>query len=369
MIHVPRPESIRPAAGTLASLHSSWSDPVPTGIVLAGTHTWANTQFDALLPRQMVPVAHRPLISYGLSWLEQAGIDDVVVCGNRGTGPLQSLLHSHVGFGMHVLYLEDPMPRGAAGCVRDAVSVSEGDTFVVTDGTSIPNVDLRELLAFHRSSGAAATVVVHAEPGEGGRSRLRTPTGVFVFERRALASVPARGFYDIKEHLIPRLRAASERVVMYASGSSAPRVFGASTYLAVNEWVVERLVSSRSETHASAPFRLAWDAPIGYIRIGESLVHYEASVASDVVISGPVLIAAGAHIQAGAVLVGPSSVGRNSTVERGALVSRSAIWRRAVVGANATADRSVVADGAVVPADSRAFRTVVRGHDHAGRQL
>jgi NDP-sugar pyrophosphorylase family protein len=223
------------------------------------------------------------------------------------------------------------------------------------------------LLAFHRTSGAAATVVVHADANDAGKSRLRTPTGVFVVERQALASVPARGFYDIKEHLIPRLRAAGEHVAMYASGSSAPRVLGASTYLAVNEWVVERLVSSRSEADTSARLRLAWDAPIGYIRVGESLVHYEASVASDVVITGPVLIAAGAHVHSGAVLVGPSSVGRNSIVGKGALVSRSAIWRRAVVGANATADRTVVADDAVVPAESRAFRTVVRGRGDTRR--
>lgn len=342
------------------------SGPLPTGIVLAGTHTWANTQFDSLLPRQLVPVAHRPLISYGLSWLEQAGVEQVVVCGNRSTGPLQSLLHSTVGFGMRVLYLEDAMPRGAAGCVRDAVESSDGETFVVTDGTSIPNVDLSELLAFHSRTGAAATVVVHEDTHHVGHNGLLTPTGVFVFERRAVTSVPARGFYDIKEHLIPRLRLAGEQVMMFESGRSAPRVLGASTYLAVNQWVVERLVSSRTVSDPRSPLRLAWDTPIGYIRIGESLVHYEASVASDVIITGPVLIAAGARVMSGAVLVGPSSVGRNSTVEKGALVSRSAVWRRAIVGANATADRTVVADDAVLAPDSRAFRTVVRA---SGRRL
>lgn len=342
--------------------------PVPTGIVLAGTHTWANTQFDALLPRQLVPVAHRPLISYALSWLEEASVENVVVCGNRGAGLIQPLLESHVGFGMRLLYLEDPMPRGAAGCVRDAVAAGSGDTFVVTDGTSIPTVDINDLLAFHRASGAAATVVVHSEPAADGKPGLRPPTGVFVFERRALASVPDRGFYDIKEHLIPRLRASGERVVIYASDRSAPRVLGASTYLAVNEWVVERLVSSRSAVPTSGPARLGWDAPIGYIRIGDGLVHYEASIASDAVITGPVLIAAGARVRSGAVIVGPSSVGRNSTVEKGALVSRSAIWRRSVVGANAAADRTVVADDAVIEPERRAFRTVVRGRTNTKRQ-
>lgn len=331
----------------------------PTGIVLAGTHVWANTQFDALLPRQLVPVAHRPLISYALGWLTQANVQTVVVCGNRGAGLLGAGLRNQVGHGMRLVYLEDPMPRGAAGCVRDAVSAVSGDTFVVTDGTSIPNVDLNALLAFHRRSEAAATVVVHQAPT--GSMELRQPTGAFVFERRALESVPAHGFYDIKEHLIPRLRAAGARIAMYSSSRPAPRVLSASTYLAVNEWAVELYVSSRSVTHPSAPARRAWDPPAGYVRVGDALIHSDAQVARDVVITGPVLIAAEARVDSGAVIVGPTSVGRNSIIESGALVSRSAVWRRAVVGARALADRSVVADDAVIEPESRAFRTVVRG--------
>lgn len=331
----------------------------PTGIVLAGTHVWANTQFDALLPRQLVPVAHRPLISYALSWLTQANVQTVVVCGNRGAGLLEAGLRSQVGHGMRLVYLEDPMPRGAAGCVRDAVSAVQGDTFVVTDGTSIPNVDLSTLLAFHQRSEAAATVVVHQAAT--GNMELRQPTGAFVFERRALESVPAHGFYDIKEHLIPRLRAAGARIAMYSSSRPAPRVLSASTYLAVNEWAVELYVSSRSATHPTAPARRAWDPPLRYVRVGDALIHSDATVARDVVITGPVLIAAEARVGSGAVLVGPTSVGRNSVIESGALVSRSAVWRRAVVGARALADRSVVADDAVIEPESRAFRTVVRG--------
>lgn len=324
-----------------------------TGIVLAGTHPWSRSAFDTLLPRPLVPVAHRPLISYGLTWLGQGGIEDVTVCGNRETRALQMRLVNHVPFGMSVTYLEDPMPRGAAGCVRDAVWAGNADTFVVTDGTSVPNVDLRALLAFHRASGAAATVVVHEEARDGVKSGRRTPTGIYVFERRALATVPARGFYDIKEHLVPRLHRAGEQVEMYAADSPTPRVLGAATYLAVNEWAVEQLVG-------------AGDTPDGYIRIGESLVHCEASVAADAVMAGPILIGPGARVLSEAVIVGPTSIGRNVTVKNGALVSRSAIWRRSIVGAQAAADRCILADDAFVEPESRAFRSVVAGRTDPG---
>ena len=72
-----------------------------TGILLAGTHPWSNSAFD-LLPRCLLPVAHRPLIWYGLSWLHREGIREVAVCGNRETRVLQSRLARHVPSGMAV---------------------------------------------------------------------------------------------------------------------------------------------------------------------------------------------------------------------------------------------------------------------------
>src|SRR5437879_9487381 len=148
------------------------------GIVLVGTHPWTNSAFDGLLPRALCPVAHRPLISYALSWLHQAGIEDVAVCANRETRALQPRLLGHVPHGMTLSYHEDPMPRGAAGSVADAASASDAETFVVADGTAVPNVNLGDLLSAHQSSGAALTVVVHAEPGSNGNRCLQAPSGI-----------------------------------------------------------------------------------------------------------------------------------------------------------------------------------------------
>src|SRR4051812_14937743 len=146
-----------------------------TGIILAGTHPWTNSAFDTL-PRTLLPVAHQPLIWYGLSWLHNGGVSDVAVCGNRETRLLQSRLPRYVPVGLRVSYHEDPMPRGAGGSARDAATTFETETFVVIDGTSIPTVDLTELLATHRDSGASVTVVVHSEARGTGNGRIDIPS-------------------------------------------------------------------------------------------------------------------------------------------------------------------------------------------------
>src|SRR5215831_1870342 len=105
------------------------------GIVLAGTHPWTRSAFDRLPPRPLLPIAHRPLLSYSLSWLRDGGISFAVVSANRETRVLESRLHHHVPDGLMVAYRRDEMPRGAAGALKDAIEGTDAQTFVVADGT------------------------------------------------------------------------------------------------------------------------------------------------------------------------------------------------------------------------------------------
>jgi len=293
--------------------------------LLAGTHPWTNSAFDTLAARTLLPIAHRPLIWYGLSWLHDHGIRDVAVCGNRETSVLESTLTRHVPYGMNVAYHQDPMPRGAAGSARDAALATDSQTFVIAEGTAIPTVDLTDVLEKHEASGACVTVVVHSEMRRDGTTTAQAPSGIYVFSRRAFEAVPALGFCDIKEKLIPQLYAAGERIVPYEAATASPRVLDSSTYMAVNEWMVERLSKTADEYK-------------GYIRSGHALVHSEAFVAADAALVGPVLVGPGARILSGAVVVGPATIGRDVVVERGATISRSAIWRRCTISENAVVD-------------------------------
>lgn len=316
------------------------------GIVLAGSHPWTKSAFDKLIPRALLPIAHRPLIWFALTWLREAGIENVAVCANRETRALQEPVARHIPDGMKLSYHEDSMPRGAAGSFRDAAATSSAEAFVVTDGSAIPTVDLPALLAAHQSSGATVTVVVDAECCQDGKGALQSPSGTYVFNRRAIERVPARGFYDIKETLIPQLYREGERIVAYRTDTPSPRVLSPTTYLAVNEWALERLAPSRYQSN-------------GYVRCGDSLIHEDAMVAADALLVGPALVGPNARIMSGAVVVGPTSIGRGATIRQRALVSHSAVWRRAVVGAEAVVFQCIVADDAIVGAHSQALRSVI----------
>ena len=334
------------------------------GIVLAGSYQWSEIGFDRLLPRPLLPVAHRPLASYAVRWLHEGGIGAAVVCANAGSRALKTRLSSQTPPGMELTFQEDPTPRGPAGCARDAWFGSNAETVVVVDGTTLPVVDLQAVLDAHFETGAAMTVVVDEIPtacatcgsrwcttcsgpltAQPGRPGVQTPSGVYVFDRRAFELVPERGFQDIKENLIPLLYEAGEVVATFGVPASTPRVINASTYLSVNQWTVEQLAEKGEELP-------------GYFALGDLQAHPTARLALDAVIVGPVLVGPQVRVDSGATIVGPATIGFGATIGAGAMVSRSAVWRKSVIGAEAVVDRCVVADQAYVAAKAVLMGTV-----------
>ena len=307
------------------------------GIVLAGTHHWGDGVFERVLRGPLLPVAQTPLIKYPLQWLHDAGIRAAVLCANSATPSLRDVLGDGDPSHLALSYFEDHEPRGPAGCSRDAAVMTDASTFIVIEGTIVPTLDFAAMIAAHRQSGAAATVVVEFDRRRRGMTSgvRRQPAGIYVFERTALTSVAQHGYQDIKEGLLGRLNAAGEHVAMHEVHGLSAKVLDYSSYAAVSRWLVSRAIER--------PTFLA-----SYQRVGEGMHHPSAFVHPTARIIGPVLLAEGVRVEEDAVIVGPASIGARSVLGRGSIVSRSFVWDDCVIGENASVDASLLADRVVV---------------------
>lgn len=318
------------------------------GIVLAGAHAWGGCLLDEVSPRPWLPVAGRPLLGHILDWIRGSGIRSATVCGNSETVLFHRGLVRAEQAGVDLAFSEDVMPRGPAGCARDAGLACRGETFVAVDGTVLPRVRIADLLAEHQRTGAAVTLAVTAADSPAGDDAPGLqPAGIYVFSRAALELVPAAGYQDLKESLIPKLCRRGERVSRFVVPPHATqRAADADSYLAMNFRATEELCRHESTTE-------------GYHRVADALVADSAKVPATARLLGPCLVAAGAAVEPGAMIIGPATVGTDSVVERGAVVSRSAVWDRCRVGAGARVDGTILADGAQVAAEM-VLRRVVR---------
>ena len=133
----------------------------------------------------------------------------------------------------------------------------------------------------------------------------------------------------------------------------APRVVNTDSYLALDQWAVER--------EARDP-----DVARGFRACDEAVVHDSAWVDPSARLLGPVLLGPEASVHAGATLVGPVSIGPGTSVGRGAVVSRSVVWSRCAIGDEALVDRCMLAD-AVRVEPRQALFAAVRADEQRGR--
>jgi len=319
------------------------------GVILAGVHSWAEDPLDRVLARPLWPVMARPVVHYALDWLTGAGISCVTVCGNGDTDALRTAVTGSTVPACSIQFSEDRIPRGPAGCARDAAVTCEASTLVLAYGTVIPRLDLEAMLAAHKHSGAAMTVALRGPADSGSNGTAATPAGVYVLSRRGLEEVSSQGYHDLKEALIPRLHRRGERVAAYPvpAGSVIP-VYDTASYLRANRQLLHDLVAA--DAVAS-----------GFRRSGDALVAASAHVAPDARLLGPVLISGGARVGAGALIVGPAIIGADCTVGSNAVITRSVIWNHVRVADRAVVDGCVLTDAAEVESEAIARRAVRRG--------
>jgi len=349
-------------------------------IVLAGVYDWGVSSLDAVVPRPLVPVANRPLVTYGLEWLLEGGVEEICICSNYGYHILHEHLSSHEVFSSKPLstdrgsvsefldYYQDTMPRGPAGCAYDAWCGSECETTLVIDGTIIPQIDLGALLKTHYESEALMTVVVSGDHGQSDKGDYSFPMGILVFSSKTLDMIPDTGFCDFKEGLIPQLHSQGERILPYLNKVSSPRVTGVSSYLAVNEWVLETLYEDRSPVPEAIGAQRHYKATRsqGYSS-NESWVHPSSVVDPSSRLVGPVLIGPGCSIDKGAMLIGPLCIGAFCTVKANVVMSRSVVWDRCTVSQNVVLDRCVVSSNTTVQEGLKAANTVLTARGNPRR--
>lgn len=307
------------------------------GVLLAGAHQWNDRSLDRACPRCLTPVALTPVAGYGLNWLAEGGVRDAVICANSASGVATRVLGDGRRYGVRLDYHRDEIPRGPAGCLRDALLRTDARRVIVADAALLPSFSAGKLLATHALSGAAMTVVLSSHNLDAAADRRLRPAGAYVIERDALEAVSARGYQDIKEELIPQLRRAGRAVLPYVTHERVFRVAGLHAYLAMQEQVVEQIAAGRLQAR-------------DFERVGGSVVHKAADVSPASRLIGPCLVAAHARVRAGAVIIGPTVVGEHADIGENAVVSRSAVWDGAVVERRARVDGTVVAFAGVVRA-------------------
>ena len=180
-------------------------------------------------PKQMLPVAGRPMIEHVVSGLGRHGVDRVVLSLGYREDAFQAAYPDGRCAGASLECAVEPEPLGTAGAIRFAWRASDrpDETFLVVNGDVITALDITELLRLHRTARAEATMHLTgvddpsrygvAAIGADGRVRdfIEKPApgeapgnwvnaGTYAMEPSVIDRIPDEGRVSVEDEVFPR---------------------------------------------------------------------------------------------------------------------------------------------------------------------
>ncbi|MBU3718000.1 MAG: NDP-sugar synthase [Actinobacteria bacterium] len=313
-------------------------------------------------PKPMLTVGHRPIIENLVRMLASAGVDDVVLALGFKPEPFMAAFPDGTCAGVRLHYAVEPEPLDTGGAIRFAAEhAGVDDTFVVVNGDVLTDLDVSALLAFHRRSGAEATLhltpvddpssfgVVDVDgtglvsrfvekPAPGTAPSNLINAGTYVFEPSVLRRIPTGRKVSIERETFPQI-VADRRLYAMATDDYWVDTGRPSLYRQANLDMLDGRRRSLSCVAVEPGATVDSSAHIEHSLVAQGArVDAEATVISSVILPGAV-IHRGAEVVDSIVM---GDVGENASL------------RDSVIGAQGTVAAGAALSNALVPDPSAA---------------
>jgi dTDP-glucose pyrophosphorylase len=185
-------------------------------LVLAGGQGVRLRPLTEHIPKPMVRVAGRPILERIVLHLVGYGVRRVFLSVNYKAETIKDYFGDGSRFGCNIAYLHEPEALGTGGPLS-LLPELPSHPLIVMNGDLVTQVDIAEMLEFHRLKKAVATIaarpfeaeipfgVIHEDGGfltdieEKPSSYHLINSGVYVLEREVIAQVPKNTFLPITD--------------------------------------------------------------------------------------------------------------------------------------------------------------------------
>ncbi len=306
-------------------------------IILVGSRDFGRCPLASRLGTPLWPIVGKTVLERLLTHLANEGIRQVVICTGEEHSSLSESIHADNR--LELEFLDEPLPMGTAGCLRDAVNEDEDTLLLVFSASIVSPPEISVLVDAHNKGHSDLTVLLNPECG--GSAHAGQASGIYVCESSVLEHIPEAGYVDIKEGLIPNMLRAGKTVHAATLPEHAGNFRDWQGYLIAVANYLDR------KPKLEGDFQCPGGSMPEDVRIA-----VDAKVDPTAKIRGPVVVMDGATVSSGVVILGPTIVGRHVTIGQDSVVVNSVIWDDAHIGPYSGIRRGVVDCHVVVHANT-----------------
>ncbi|HWO73145.1 MAG TPA: NDP-sugar synthase [Dehalococcoidia bacterium] len=304
------------------------------------------------VPKPLIPVLNRPLISHLVDHLRRHGVNRIVLAASANDKRIEAALGDGSALGISLSYCYETEPLGSGLAVKQAARDFDGP-FFVCNGDVITNLDLRAMAERHRANGALLSIslayvddpsgfgVVELDEGDRIARFVEKPApgeapsswanaGTWIFEPEVLHHIADEKMDGSLERLVfPSLIADGFRVQGFPSAAYWMDVGTSERYMRLHRDILAgRLDTLAPDDIEARPY-----------------LGHGCRVWPDATLLAPVVLGERCRVGAGVRIEGPSVLGDDCAIREEARVAASVLWSGVRVGAGAFVRDSIVGEG------------------------
>ena len=131
------------------------------GIILHGGHGTRLRPLTHTGPKQLLPIANKPMSQFCLEAISETGIKDIaIIIGGVGSNKVREYYGDGKKFGVNITYIEQDEPRGIAHAIKLCKNFVNDEKFLVFLGDNIIQKPITDFVKKFNNSNFDATVLL-----------------------------------------------------------------------------------------------------------------------------------------------------------------------------------------------------------------
>jgi glucose-1-phosphate thymidylyltransferase len=295
------------------------------GVILHGGHGTRLRPLTHTGPKQLLPIANKPMSQYCVETLVSAGIKEIAfIIGGIGSNKVKEYYGDGEKFGAKFSYIEQDYPKGIAHAISLCKNFINGEKFIVFLGDNIINKDISEyILNFQKSNVEASLLLCEVDnPSQFGIAEIKNEKIIKIVEKpkNPITNLAVTGIYCLTSYIfeiINKLKPSWR-----------------------NELEIADALQMLIEEDTGTPK----DIIEANKKILENMNEYKNGENKEgVIISGKVMIGQGTIIKKGIKITGPVIIGKNCIIE-----GNSEIKENTSIGNDCKIIGSIISDSIIM---------------------
>jgi glucose-1-phosphate thymidylyltransferase len=330
------------------------------GIILHGGHGTRLRPLTHTGPKQLLPIANKPMSEYCLESIKETGITEIaIIIGGIGSNKVREYYGNGDKFGVKITYVEQDEPRGIAHAIRLCKEFVNNEKFLVFLGDNIIQKSISEFTQNFKNSDYDATILLCevSNPSRFGIADVENEKILKITEKPKIptSNLAVTGIYllspkifEIIDNLKPSWRneleitdaldsllkqnnnISYEKITDYWKDTGTPE-----DIIHANGEILEKMYSCSE--HESSRFKN--NEPV--------IIGQNCEIDSDVIFSGSAIIGDGCKIKSGAI-IGPNvSIGNNSEIGN-CHIKNSIVMENCKINFKASISDSIIANNSEI---------------------